>query len=140
MRITIIISIVLIATFSVSAQGQGLPKNYKKEKAYDYIVEMPDFMEEYPRLGSDDNGVYWEWWSKDGDVRIEHSMAVYPREIMDTTEAMDQAVEAYRGDRIQNYSLLEMSPEFIPTGGKRYLYQKTTTLIFYSKQFTVKKI
>jgi len=121
MKTAIIISIAFIVSISVLRYGQEVPNNYKK--AYDYIVEMPDFMKDFPSLGSDVGG-RWEWWSKDGKIGAAHSIATYPRKIMDSPEALNKGVEEYKDRKTQNRYLFEMSPKFIKAGEKRYLYEK----------------
>ncbi|MCF6313587.1 MAG: hypothetical protein L3J39_14165 [Verrucomicrobiales bacterium] len=119
-----LVFLMVLGWFSASGQESAGGTKGDVGSHYDYLIRMPDFMQDFPILKRWGAGVVWEWWSKNRKIRVEHSVAVYPREVMVTADALNQAIETYRGDLVQNYSLMGMTPDFFQISQERYLYQK----------------
>ncbi|MFK5922107.1 MAG: hypothetical protein QM496_07995 [Verrucomicrobiota bacterium] len=113
MNATVFASLLIFGSLVCDAIGQDLPKT-TNWKLYDYIVEMPGFMEDCPSMGSDVGGIFWEWSSKDGDVRVAHSFITQPGKILKTAGSLNRLVENLELDALL---------DFFKTGRDKYFYQ-----------------
>ncbi|MCF6311961.1 MAG: hypothetical protein L3J39_05880 [Verrucomicrobiales bacterium] len=93
MNAAVMVVVLIVGITMGEASCQDFPKSKSKWAPYEYAVEMPSFMEDCPSLGSDVGGIFWEWSSREGDVRVAHTFLVQSWQKLKTPSAMNSAVD-----------------------------------------------